>query len=156
MNEENRKQEAQDLPVPEDKNPNPSYNDEGRRVYSPEDKAYFRALIEQKINKIKRELGYLEETSLKTLEEYSGDSSTYSLHMADQGTDAQEREKAFMFAQREHKFLRNLFAALERMDNGTYGYCKDTGNPIEFARLEAVPHATLSIEAKRAREEGRR
>ncbi len=123
------------------------------RRYDPKDMEHFRQIILEKVEAIKRELGYLEESTLKPLEEYSGDSSTYSLHMADQGTDAQEREKALLFAQREHKFLRSLMSALRRMEVGTYGYCSDTGVPIEYARLEAVPHATLSIAAKRAREE---
>ncbi len=127
--------------------------DDGVRRYRPEDQDYFRGIILQKVEAVKKELGYLEESSLKPLDEYSGDSSTYSLHMADQGTDAQEREKALLFAQREHKFLRSLLAALDRMKAGTYGYCMDTGLPIEYARLEAVPHATLSIAAKKAREE---
>ena len=132
--------------------PKPDFDD-GTRRYKPEDEEHFRTIIQEKIKGVRKELGYLEESSLKSLEEYSGDNSTYSLHMADQGTDMQEREKALLFAQREHKFLRNLMAALERMKHGTYGYCVDTGIPIEFARLEAVPHATLSIKAKRAREE---
>lgn len=135
--------------------PRPEFKDDVRR-YHPDDAPYFRDIIMEKISTVKQELGYLEETSLKTLEEYSGDESTYSLHMADQGTDAQEREKAIMFAQRQHKFLRDLIRALRRMDGGTYGYCQDTGIPIEYARLEAVPHATLSIVAKRRREEEKR
>jgi len=130
-------------------------NDEVRR-YTPEDMPFFRELILSKVAKIKKELGYLEDSSLKTVGDYSGDNSTYTLHMADQGTDAQEREKAFLFAQREHKFLKDLYAALARMDEGTYGYCMDTGKPIQYERLKAVPHATLSIEAKRAREEAKR
>lgn len=127
--------------------------DDGVRRYRPEDKEHFKQIIVDKIQSIMKEIGYLEENSLRTMDEYSGDNSTYSLHMADQGTDAQEREKAFMFAAREHKFLKHLHAALQRMENGTYGFCMDTGIPIEFKRLEAVPHATLSIAAKKKREE---
>jgi DnaK suppressor protein len=123
------------------------------RRYSPDDLPYFREMIEKKIASIKKELGFLEEASSKTLEEYSGDNSTYSLHMADQGTDAQEREKAFMFAARERKFLNHLIRAMERIDRGTYGMCMDGGEPIEFARLEAVPHATLCIACKKKRED---
>lgn len=98
-------------------------------------------------------MGYLEENSLRPLDEYSGDNSTYSLHMADQGTDAQEREKAFLFAARENKFLNHLNRAIERIDKGEYGFCIDCKSPIQYARLEAVPHATLCIECKRKREE---
>lgn len=128
---------------------------DGQRRYTKEDLPHFRQIIEEKRLKIFKELGYLEEASLKTLEEYSGDSSTYSLHMADQGTDAQEREKAFLFAARENKFLNHLNRAVERMDAGTYGMCMNCGQPIQYMRLEAVPHATLCIECKRAQEDKR-
>lgn len=122
--------------------------------YSPEWKEYFRELIMNKRKEILRELTYLRESSMETTtDQYSGDNSTYSYHMADQGTDAQEREKAFLFASREGKMLRLLDAALERIDNGTYGYCQDSGEPIEFRRLEAIPHARLSIASKKRLEE---
>ncbi|MBK6909571.1 MAG: TraR/DksA family transcriptional regulator [bacterium] len=125
-------------------------------LYAPEWKEYFRHLIVERRKEILRELGYLRESSMEqTSDTYSGDSSTYSYHMADQGTDAQEREKAFLFASREGKMLTLLEQAVERIDNGTYGYCMDTGAPIEFRRLEAIPHAKLSIEAKRRLEEAK-
>lgn len=124
--------------------------------YSPEWKEYFRHLINERRKEIMREIGYLRESSMEqTSDTYSGDSSTYSYHMADQGTDAQEREKAFLFASREGKMLTLLEQAIERIDNGTYGYCMDTEQPIEFRRLEAIPHAKLCIEAKRRLEEAK-
>ncbi len=135
------KDKAQDVP------------DDGVRRYTPEDMPYFRNLILEKISTTEANLASLEDAALQTVGDYTGDNSTYSLHMAEHGTDAQEREKLFMMIQRERKFLQHLNAALSRMKNGTYGYCRDTGRPIQFKRLEAVPHATLSIEAKRAREE---
>jgi DnaK suppressor protein len=123
-------------------------------VYAPEWKEYFRDLILKKRKEILRELTYLRETSMETTtDQYSGDNSTYSYHMADQGTDAQEREKAFLFASREGKMLRLLDGALERIDAGTYGYCQETNAPIEFKRLEAIPHARLCIAAKKRNEE---
>ncbi|NUO17965.1 TraR/DksA family transcriptional regulator [bacterium] len=124
--------------------------------YSPEWMEYFRHLIHERRKEILREIGYLRESSMEqTSDTYSGDSSTYSYHMADQGTDAQEREKAFLFASREGKMLTLLDQAEERMANGTYGYCMETNQPIEFRRLEAIPHAKLSIEAKRRLEEAK-
>lgn len=124
------------------------------QFYSPEWKEYFRELILERRKEILRELNYLRESSLETTtDQYSGDNSTYSYHMADQGTDAQEREKAFMFASREGKMLRLLDQAIQRIDNDTYGYCQDTNEAIEFKRLEAIPHARLSIAAKKRREE---
>ncbi len=124
--------------------------------YSPEWMEYFRHLIHERRKEIMHEIGYLRESSMEqTSDTYSGDSSTYSYHMADQGTDAQEREKAFLFASREGKMLTLLDQAEERMSGGTYGYCMDTNEPIEFRRLEAIPHAKLCIEAKRRLEEAK-
>ena len=125
-------------------------------LYSPEWMEYFRHLINERRKEIMREIGYLRESSMEqTSDTYSGDSSTYSYHMADQGTDAQEREKAVLFASREGKMLTLLDQAEERMSNGTYGYCMDTNAPIEFRRLEAIPHAKLCIKAKRRLEEAK-
>lgn len=124
--------------------------------YSPEWKEYFREIIMQKREEIMHELGYLKESSLEmTTESYSGDTSTYSLHMADQGTDAQEREKAFLFASREGKMLKLLDQAIERINAGTYGYCQATDEPIEFKRLEAIPHAKYSVATKKKMEEAK-
>ena len=124
------------------------------QYYAPEWKEYFRELIFERRKDFLRELNYLRETSMETTtDQYSGDNSTYSYHMADQGTDAQEKEKAFLFASREGKMLRLLDQALQRIDAGTYGLCQDTGEAIEFKRLEAIPHARLSIAAKKRREE---
>lgn len=123
-------------------------------LYAPEWKEYFRSIILDKRKEILRELNYLRETSMdSTSDQFAGDNSTYSYHMADQGTDAGEREKAFLFASREGKMLRLLDGALERIDNGTYGYCQETHEPIEFKRLEAIPHARLCIAAKKKNEE---
>lgn len=122
-------------------------------LYGPEDKEAFREIIMRKRAKLLEELGYLKETSETTLEEYSGDNSTYSFHMADQGTDAQEREKAFLFAHREGKFLRNLEGALQRINDDTYGYCTECKEPIAKARLEAVPHARMCVDCKTNLEE---
>jgi RNA polymerase-binding protein DksA len=123
-------------------------------VYAPEWKEYFREIILKKRKEILHELSYLRETSMDaTSDQYSGDNSTYSYHMADQGTDAGEREKAFLFASREGKMLRLLDQAIERIELGTYGYCQETGAPIEFKRLEAIPHARLCIAAKKRHEE---
>ena len=71
--------------------------------------------------------------------------STYSLHMADQGTDAMEREKAYLFAARERKFISHLTDALQRIKSGNYGICIVCSNLIEKGRLEAVLHARMCV-----------
>lgn len=109
----------------------------------------YRKKLEEKREALLRELDYLEDTSMKaTITESTGDISSYSFHMADQGTDAMEREKAFLWASREGRFLYHLNMALERIEEGSYGFCEECGEPISDDRLEAVPHCRLCIECK--------
>jgi RNA polymerase-binding protein DksA len=117
-------------------------------TYPTADLDYFKEIILQKIHDANEELYSIEER-LKdgSSGEYSED-STYSLHMADQGTDAMEREKAYLFAARERKFISHLTDALQRIKSGNYGICIVCGNLIEKGRLEAVPHARMCISCK--------
>ena len=78
----------------------------------------------------------------------------YSTHM-EQGTDAMEREKTFLFASREGKFLNYLEDALARIEKGEYGRCTECDKLIEKERLEAVPHARLCIECKEKEEKNK-
>jgi len=84
--------------------------------------------------------------------ESTGDISSYSYHMADQGTDAMERELAFMFASKSGRLVYHIDEALRRIKGGEYGKCIKCGKPISPARLKAVPHARLCIECKSAEE----
>lgn len=93
-----------------------------------------------------------ENTQNATQTEASGDLSTHAHHMADQGTDANEREKSFYFASKSGKFLRHLEDALRRITDGSYGKCKTCDKDISNARLEAVPHARYCISCKEAEE----
>lgn len=109
----------------------------------------YRKLLEAKREALLKELDYLEDASMgSTITESTGDISAYSFHMADQGTDAMEREKAFLFASREGRFLYHLNMALQRIEDGTYGSCQECDKPITEERLDAVPHARLCIECK--------
>lgn len=115
--------------------------------YSDKDLKYFREIIIKKREDAQNELDSLQSTLRDSMENAS-DESAYSFHMADAGTDAQEREKTYMLYNRTRKFVRYLDDALKRIDNKTYGVCKVTGKKISKGRLEAVPHTQLSIEAK--------
>ena len=66
----------------------------------------------------------------------------------EEAADVQEREQMSQLAERQQKFIANLESALQRIQNKTYGVCRVTGKLISKERLRAVPHATLSIEAK--------
>jgi RNA polymerase-binding protein DksA len=115
--------------------------------YSDEELEYFKQIILKKREESENELNTLQNLLRESMEN-SSDESAYSFHMADAGTDAQEREKTYMLFNRTKKFIRYLDDALKRIDNKTYGVCKVTGKKIAKGRLEAVPHTQLSIEAK--------
>ncbi len=123
--------------------------DKGERVspYSDEELEYFRNIIVKKRQEAEKDLNILMD-ALKESTENSSDESAYSFHMADAGTDAQEREKTYMLYNRTRKFIKYLDDAIQRIDNKTYGVCKVTGKKISKGRLEAVPHTQISIEAK--------
>lgn len=127
-------------------------NNDTERVspYNDEELEHFREIILSKLEEAESELEALQKTLRETTESAS-EESAYSFHMADAGTDAQEREKTYMLLNRTRKFIRYLDNALDRIDNKTYGICKVTGEKISKGRLEAVPHTQLSIEAKKNR-----
>jgi len=115
--------------------------------YNDEELEYFKQIIIKKRDEAENELTTLQ-NSLRESMENASDESAYSFHMADAGTDAQEREKTYMLFNRTKKFIRYLDDALVRIENKTYGVCKVTGKKIAKGRLEAVPHTQLSIDAK--------
>ncbi|MEJ2544767.1 MAG: TraR/DksA C4-type zinc finger protein [Calditrichaceae bacterium] len=129
---------------------------ETTKKMSKKDLAYFKELLIKKREEVQKNLDYLKTVVLDaTTKEATGDHSSYSYHMADQGTDAMEREKAFLFAARDEKYLKQIDEALDRIENETYGICRVTGKLIAKERLEAVPTTTISVEAKKAESKGR-
>jgi len=113
----------------------------------------YEALLLAKRAEILEELGLLKKSGLNsTLKDASGELSSYSTHMADQGTDSFEREKAFQLASKSGRLLYHIDEALRRIKDKTYGKCQECGKEISPARLEAVPHARLCIECKEKEE----
>ena len=109
-------------------------------------------LLAERVRLVK-EMGHLESTVLKVNpRESAGDLSGYSFHMADAGTDAYEREKAFQFASNEGRLLLDLDEALRRLYRGEYGTCESCGSAIAKARLEAMPTARLCRDCKEKEE----
>jgi DnaK suppressor protein len=109
----------------------------------------FRTLLLEKRRDLMNQMSFIKDTDMQnTIKEASGDHSAYSFHMADQGTDTMEREKSFLYAQRDGRFLYHIDMALERVESGTYGLCQSCAKPISDERLEAVPHARLCITCK--------
>ena len=119
-------------------------------------KEFEKRLLDERA-RILKEMGHLETTVLKVNQrDSSGDLSGYSFHMADAGTDAMEREKAFLFASAEGRTLMEINEALRRLYRGEYGICESCGQPIARGRLEAMPSARLCVSCKEKEERSQR
>jgi len=75
-------------------------------------------------------------------------------HMADDATEAFEQAKRVSLTRREQEILAKIEKALKKMDDGTYGYCERCGAPIDYARLKAIPYATLCLRCQKKIEQG--
>jgi DnaK suppressor protein len=119
-----------------------------RERYSTKDLNTFRELLIEQRQEAKEEFDILSQNILDTSGEFEADNQTYSLHTAEQGTDAIEREKTFLHAQRTSDYIKKLDEALERIDRGTYGICVICGGLIEKQRLQAVPITQKHVDCK--------
>lgn len=110
-------------------------------------------LLEER-RRVLKELGHHDDS----MQANDGDLSSYSFHMADQGTDAMEREKAFLMASKEGRFLWHIDQALRRLYKTpeAFGKCVECGQDIAFERLDALPHARYCIECKQREEDGKK
>ena len=115
--------------------------------YSDAELEEFKAIILEKMEAAKREFENLRATVMNANENDTEDTSPTFKNM-EEGASTLSKEDAGRLAQRQMKFIQNLQAALVRIENKTYGVCRETGKLIPKERLRAVPHATLSIEAK--------
>lgn len=114
--------------------------------YSDGDLAEFKEIIMRKLDAAKKELNYLQ--GLITRKDEGGDMDDARYMTMEDGSVSMEREQLSQMASRQITFIDHLEKALMRIENKTYGICRVTGKLIDKARLRAVPHATLSIEAK--------
>ena len=115
--------------------------------YSDHELIEFKELIQRKVDTAKKELGYLQ--GLITRKDEMGGDDTDNRYMTmEDGSLSMEREQLSQMASRQITFIDHLEKAMMRIENKTYGICRVTGKLIDKARLRAVPHATLSIEAK--------
>jgi RNA polymerase-binding transcription factor DksA len=115
--------------------------------YSDSELGEFRELINRKLDAAKKELAYLQGLITRK-DEMGGDNDDARYMTMEDGSMSMEREQLSQMASRQITFIDHLEKALMRIENKTYGICRVTGKLIDKARLRAVPHATLSIEAK--------
>ncbi len=118
--------------------------------YSDEELQEFKEIILEKLERAKKDFELLRNSLSHENSNDTKDTSP-TFKVLEEGANTLSREHTGRLAQRQQKFIRHLEAALIRIENKTYGVCRETGKLISKARLMAVPHATLCIEAKLGR-----
>ena len=116
--------------------------------YSDEELEEFKAIILAKLKKANNDLMLLTEAYTNSGDNSTNDTSP-TFKVLEEGQQVLSKEENRQFAARQERFIKGLEAALVRIENKTYGICRSTGKLISKERLRAVPHATLSIDAKR-------
>ena len=116
--------------------------------YSDEELAEFKSIILDMLEKAKQEYNTLRKVVMNNGNNDIEDTTPSFKTVEDDGAMQLSREEASQLAQRQYKFIQNLEAALVRIENKTYGICRETGKLIPKERLRLVPHATLTVEAK--------
>ena len=119
-----------------------------KNKYSDKELNQFKVLIEAKIEKAKKDLELLKSTYMNDGNNGTDDTSP-TFKAFEEGSETMSKEANTQLALRQEKFIRDLKSALIRIENKTYGICRVTGRLIKKERLTLVPHATLSIEAKK-------
>ena len=117
--------------------------------YTDEELEEFRAIIMEKLELAQRDYDNLK-GSLSNRDNNTDNDTSPTYKILEEGSNTLSKEETMRLAQRQMKFIQSLQAALVRIENKTYGICRETGKLIPAGRLRAVPHATLSIEAKEA------
>jgi RNA polymerase-binding transcription factor DksA len=120
-----------------------------RNRFSDSELTEFREIIENKLSEAKIDLDLLK-GSLSHKDDHGTDDTSRSFNMMEGGSETLMREEMAQLAARQEKFVKNLENAIIRISNKSYGVCRVTGKLINKQRLKLVPHATLSIEAKKA------
>ena len=116
--------------------------------YSDQDLKEFKSIIEEKIKHSQHDLSLIEST-FKNDSNNGTDDTSPTFKAFEEGSETMSKEANVQLAIRQEKFIRDLKNALLRIENKTYGVCRVTGKLINKERLKLVPHATLSIEAKK-------
>lgn len=114
--------------------------------YSDEELAEFKALILERLERARKDLELLNENV--SGKGNNADDTAPTFKILEEGSNVLSKEENSQLAARQYKYIQNLENALIRIENKTYGVCRMTGKLIPKERLRAVPHATLSVEAK--------
>lgn len=121
--------------------------------YSDEELAHFKELLEEEHQQTKEEIEDLNERVKNLTANQEDEQSGAAHHQGDIGSEEDEREKFLIMVEKNKEKMAEINAALDRIELGTYGVCEETGQKIQKERLEAIPHARLSIGAQENHEQ---
>lgn len=128
-----------------------------QEAFSSEQIKTFKEKLLSEKNRVLEEMGEMQSSNLKqSISDQSGEVSRYSYHLGDTASLAYGREFSMGLTERQQKYLEQIDDALQRIDDGTYGICKVTGEPIPVERLEEVPVAKYSVKGKEILDRQRR
>ncbi|MBD3321546.1 MAG: TraR/DksA family transcriptional regulator [Chitinivibrionales bacterium] len=127
-----------------------------KKKYTKKELEQFKKKLLSEKQRVLDEVGELSQSNLKTsISDQSGENSRYSYHLGDVASLSYEREFSMGLAERQQKYLEQIEEALERIEEGTYGICKVTGELIPAERLKEVPVAKYSVKGKEILEKQR-
>jgi DnaK suppressor protein len=121
---------------------------EENKRYSDDELIEFKEIIVRKLEEARNDLELLNST-ISHKDDHGTDDTSPTFKIMEDGSETLSREETAQLAARQEKFIKHLENALIRIQNKTYGICRETGKLISKERLRVVPHATLSIEAKK-------
>jgi YteA family regulatory protein len=113
------------------------------------DTDHFRKVLLQERERVAAAIQNLQEDHAGTLSDEAGEESAYDNHLADTATETYDRELDYSLEENSEHVLRAIEAALQRIEDGTFGICETCGQPISEERLEAIPYATQCIDCRR-------
>jgi RNA polymerase-binding protein DksA len=114
---------------------------------------YFKErLLNMRREILKHMKGIQEEEQEATLKESTGENSSYSFHLADQGSNTYDQDNHFRSLERDCHLLYFIDQALEKIEESGYGHCEECGNPIGRARLKAIPYASFCVDCQSKQE----
>lgn len=124
--------------------------------FSKEELEHFKQLLQEEREASREEMKSLKDSVGGLTDNQDDKSSSQAHHTGDLGTEEEEKETIYTLMQREQNKVKEIDDALDRIENGSYGICEKTGNPIKKERLEVIPYARRSIEAQEEEDSGKR
>ncbi len=120
--------------------------------YSDEELEHFKSMLEEEHQETRQEIKSMKESVDNLMSNQVDENSAAAHHQGDIASEEDEREKFLIMIEKQQDKIDEINAALDRIELGTYGVCEDTGKKIQKERLEAIPHARYSMEAKKKNE----